>query len=84
MKRLCVVDMNFTWPPTWSPVNLYNMLSHFAKQYETILLIPKLARVSRIVQKLGLSNRTKFSSREVTFSQEPPSGSRSWNSSSEI
>jgi glycosyltransferase involved in cell wall biosynthesis len=73
-KKLCVIDMNFTWPPDGgAPVNLLNMLSAYAEVYETTLLIPRLSFVHPRIRKPWPLNRTKFFLRgEVNFEKAPP------------
>ncbi|MFH1263286.1 MAG: glycosyltransferase family 4 protein [Pseudomonadota bacterium] len=74
MKKLCVVDLNFTWPPDGgAPVELNWILREFAKRFDTTLVLPQLERISRTVGQPWPLHRTKFFVRgRAEFSSPPP------------
>jgi hypothetical protein len=61
MRKLCVVDMNFTWPPDGgAPVELLPVLKRYSRQYETTLLIPRMTRLGAGLGRPWPLRSTKF------------------------
>lgn len=61
MTKLCVIDLNFTWPPDGgAPVDLLPLLRRYAAIYDTTLLLPRLHRFSRCCRRPWPLSRTKF------------------------
>ncbi len=74
MERLCIVDMNFTWPPDGgAPVDLLPILERYSEIYDTTLLVPRITHAFRFLPRPWPLSRTKFFLRgQIRFERPMP------------